>query len=395
MSDRDSEEPDVNADLVPDVRDGADPNVVDFGLIIPELHGQPDAKLDFASLSPAERAEARTELLKLLPHLQRLAAEEQGVPDPPCSGVVNVVNKGKPLVSSQDFHKFMRLLDTLKLSYSGRIEENLKFFLEELKFHASGFKLSDMEMLRSLSYCLKGKANEWYKGRANVFNSFQDFEQALITRFFPKHTQTDLKRALQSTTMSENQLLGDYITQMLAQNQALIKPMKDNKLLDIILQRMSPIYKSRLATSVTAFKSVAALEICAAKADRDVQAEKVLQGKTQHRLAAVTPVASTSSSPQVSSRETARARHCYYCLETSHLANVCPKRQADKAVGVVNWATKRQAGGSSSAPSYGAKPGTSASQSTRMSEEEIAEIVKAVTASMNQKLKGNRNPSPQ
>lgn len=275
-----------------------------------------------------------------------------------------------PVKSNLD--KFLRLTQSLRLYYSGDPKENLKLFLSQLHDHVASHSLNNGEVLASLHYILTGKALQWYLGHLDTFQTFREFRSAITDRFMPEHTQVDRRRAIQNEYMMKNELLGDYIGRMLAANQELVKPIKQGRLLDVILQNMTPVYKTRLATSVMTFATLSSLERAAAKADRDLQSEAcstACKGST---------VAAIENKPTQPSQDKGSTRKCFYCFEASHMVRSCDKRKDDRTKGLF----RRYVNGPSYLPQQPEKSTAEKTASHNLSEADMTAIAEKVAALM-------------
>lgn len=172
-----------------------------------------------------------------------------------------------------EFYKYCKLCN---ISYSGKPEEKLKRFLNDVNQALDDFDIREPERVSAFRGVLQGSALDWYEGFHKEARSSQALSRGLIEAFMPLDYDEELRLKILTEKMSYKSTLTDFIRDLRCKNQELMIPLSDKQLLDAVLRLMTPDYKKILATAVTNFPTLAKLTLAAKKADTiEAQSKKV------------------------------------------------------------------------------------------------------------------------
>lgn len=217
--------------------------------------------------------------------------------------------------------EFQKHCNFRKVSYSGKPEERLKRFLNQLKEAFEEFKLSDRERIQAYRGVLSDKALDWFEGVSSDLRSSEEIHAGLIQAFLPLDYDANLKLKLLTDKMSSKISLSEYIRDVRCKNQELLHPLSAGELLEAVLRLMTSEYKRTLALAVTKFDSLAELTLAAKKAD-------AIESQSSKAVAVA-----SSSKPKVYEMEEIESTNainpsfkagCFKCGLPNHFAAQCP-----------------------------------------------------------------------
>lgn len=214
-----------------------------------------------------------------------------------------------------DFYKYCQ---SCNIVYSGKPEERLNRFLNDINVAFTDFNFTDNERISAFRGVLRGQALDWYEGFCQEVRSSRDVERGLRDAFLPLDFDQDLKLRLLTEKMSLKITLSEYIRDFRSRNQELRVPLSERELLEAILRLMTPDYKKTLAVAVTNFESLRDLTLAARKADNiEASVKKLSQGMfNKSRVAELTEEVEAISHGQKGV--------CFNCGVSGHFIAQCP-----------------------------------------------------------------------
>lgn len=141
-----------------------------------------------------------------------------------------------------------------RISYGGETLQNkydlpLHEFLRLVRLYQRSDRISDNELLRTVSHLLNGQARKWYLNNYERIRSWNEFEQEIRREFLPFGHNYALLSEIHKYRQMVDQPIGAYLTEIESKFSALSMDIPEQQKVYIIQKNLQPAYAAAVATA--------------------------------------------------------------------------------------------------------------------------------------------------
>lgn len=213
-------------------------------------------------------------------------------------------------------------------------------FIERVEEYQISRGVSEIELYKSITDLLTGKALSWYRSVKEKIHSWPEFISKLRDNYLPYNFQKDLMREINEREQGTNESVSEFFSCMLNYFGRLQKKLTDQEKIEIIHSNLDPFYIERVGLHIKQIDSVDKLqELCQnLETSKNMAAKRTISRRVNTRpvnfLEPDLGCNYDTQDSQISQPSTSRSRRsnlnissilCWNCNTNGHKFTECEK----------------------------------------------------------------------